>query len=199
MSDERDDNLYPFTPAPPDPSAADRPARRRRPRRSRLTRTAAGLAVILGTGTGAAAVALATSSGTVPASASSATSAASTVPAPATTTPSPKVPARLLRWRRGLRWSRWSGSFRRPWPQRLRRAGLLAGGSRRRRHRPRQLHPEGRQWYLRDHRHPGGYGPRRQRQFAHREERRRLQPDLRHHHLDHRRRRLRGHPLGESG
>jgi hypothetical protein len=89
MSDDRDAELYPFTPPPPGatpPSSGDRP---RGPRRSRLTKTAAGLAVILGTGTGAAAVALATSSGSVPASAASSASTASTVASPAAATPAP--------------------------------------------------------------------------------------------------------------
>jgi hypothetical protein len=85
MSDDRDANLYPFTPPPPSPGSGSGAKRPRRPRRSRLTKTAAGLAVILGTGTGAAAVALATSSGTVPASAAG---AATTVAPSATTTPS---------------------------------------------------------------------------------------------------------------
>jgi hypothetical protein len=56
--DDKDAELYQFTPPPPRPGAAPR-----KPRRSRLTKTAAGLAVILGTGAGGAAVASATSAG----------------------------------------------------------------------------------------------------------------------------------------
>ena len=104
MSDDRDAELYPFTPPPPGatpPSSGDRP---RRPRRSRLTKTAAGLAVILGTGTGAAAVALATSSGSVPASATSSASYGQHRRIAGRGHARPRCPgaAGLLRWRRRL-------------------------------------------------------------------------------------------------
>jgi hypothetical protein len=71
--DDKDAELYQFTPPPPRPGGAPR-----KPRRRRLTKTAAGLAVILGAGAGGAAVASATSAG--PASNTPAASA----PAPGT-------------------------------------------------------------------------------------------------------------------
>jgi hypothetical protein len=71
--DDKDAELYQFTPPPPRPNGAPR-----KPRRRRLTKTAAGLAVILGAGAGGAAVASATSAG--PASNTPAASA----PAPGT-------------------------------------------------------------------------------------------------------------------
>ncbi len=80
-TDDKDAELYPFTPPPPRSGAAPR-----RRRHSRLTKTAAGLAVILGTGAGAAAVASATSPGagsnTPAASASASTTTPSRVPGP---------------------------------------------------------------------------------------------------------------------
>lgn len=75
-NDDRDAELYPFTPPPPPPGAGAR-----KPRRSRLTKTAAGLAVILGAGAGAAAVASATTSSPTPA----VTSASPTTTTPSTT------------------------------------------------------------------------------------------------------------------
>ena len=62
-TEDQDGNLYPFTPPPPPPSGPNPSRPARKPRRSRLTKTAAGLALILGAGAGAAAVASATTSG----------------------------------------------------------------------------------------------------------------------------------------
>ncbi len=59
-TDDKDAEVYAFTPPPPRSGDSPRPRRRRS---SRLTKTAAGLAVILGAGAGGAAVASATSSG----------------------------------------------------------------------------------------------------------------------------------------
>jgi hypothetical protein len=59
-TDDKDAELFPFTPPPPRPDDAPRPRRRRS---SRLTKTAAGLAVILGAGAGGAVVASASASG----------------------------------------------------------------------------------------------------------------------------------------
>jgi hypothetical protein len=101
MSDDRDANLYPFTPPPPAPEGPGKDGRPRRPRRSRLTKTAAGLVVILGTGTGAAAVALATSSGTVPASASSASTKTTTAGPDAATPATPPGVRRAMFGRGG--------------------------------------------------------------------------------------------------
>ncbi len=81
--DDKDAELYQFTPLPPRTGAAPR-----RRRRSRLTKTAAGLAVILGAGAGGAAVASATSAG--PASNTPAASAS----ASPTTTPREPGPGR---------------------------------------------------------------------------------------------------------
>ena len=77
-TDDQDGNLYPFTPPPPPPGDPVR----RKPRRSRITKTAAGLALILGAGAGAAAVASATTSGanTNPAGASASTTPSGTTP-----------------------------------------------------------------------------------------------------------------------
>jgi hypothetical protein len=81
--DKKDAELYQFTPAPPRPGG-----RPRKPRRRRLTKTAAGLAVILGAGAGGAAVASATSAG-----ASTNTPAASATPS-TSTSPGAPVPFR---------------------------------------------------------------------------------------------------------
>jgi len=62
-TDDQDGTLYPFTPPPPPPSSSPPSRPSRKPRRSRFTKTAAGLALILGAGAGAAAVASATTSG----------------------------------------------------------------------------------------------------------------------------------------
>lgn len=86
-TDDQDATVYPFTPAPPPvtpPPVTPPSGRPRRPRRSRLTKTAAGLALILGTGTGVGAVVLATSSS--PSSLASASAATSTRAPGATTT-----------------------------------------------------------------------------------------------------------------
>jgi len=72
-SDEQDATVYHFTPPPPPPPASRRPSRR-----SRITKTAAGLALVLGAGTGVAVVTLGTSSG--PNSALAAANAASPGP-----------------------------------------------------------------------------------------------------------------------
>jgi hypothetical protein len=82
--DDKDAELYPFTPPPPRDGAKPRNRRRRR-----LTKTAAGLAVILGAGAGGAAVASATSAG------------------PASSTPAASAPAP------GTNSSRGTGGFRR--------------------------------------------------------------------------------------
>jgi len=94
MSTEQpDDNLYPFTPPPPPltsgPSSSPTPKRRARSsRRSRITKTAAGLALVMGTGTGVAAVVVATSS-SPRASLAAASSATTTTDPASTTTTSP--------------------------------------------------------------------------------------------------------------
>jgi len=79
-------NLYPYTPPPPSatPAPLGQPPRRRS---SRLTRTAAGLAVVLGAGAGAAAVAQATTSGSGSNGTTSTTKPAPTTPAPSTPGP----------------------------------------------------------------------------------------------------------------
>jgi hypothetical protein len=74
--DDKDAELYPFVPPPPRPGGVPRKPRRR----SRLTKTAAGLAVILGAGAGAAAVASATTSGAGPSAPTASASAPPTNP-----------------------------------------------------------------------------------------------------------------------
>ena len=74
--DDKDAELYPFTPPPPRPGGTPRKPHRR----SRLTKTAAGLAVILGAGAGAAAVASATTSGAGPSAPAASASASPTTP-----------------------------------------------------------------------------------------------------------------------
>ncbi|MGH9105228.1 MAG: hypothetical protein ACRDZX_05210 [Acidimicrobiales bacterium] len=98
-SDDRDATLYPFTPAPPPPADGLGPPPVRggqqatppRRRRSRIGKTAAGLALIVGTGAGAATVALASAGGRSPAlaSADSGTTPTTASPSTGTTTPRP--------------------------------------------------------------------------------------------------------------
>lgn len=109
MSDEGQDRnaeVYMFTPAPPPPP------KRQRPGRSRLTKTAAGLVVVLGTGAGAAAV-TAAATGAAPAALASTSATTTTVPGSGTA-PSPGPAAALPRWRGGPMWRgamRGSGLF----------------------------------------------------------------------------------------